>query len=90
MYQGTTSVAYLSTPREVSQGTPNQVAGELEPEGGGGFNPRIKPSKSARALAPEKRFSEISPEVLSFSATCLAPEGIHPPIAILFQTVPAL
>jgi 16S rRNA (cytosine967-C5)-methyltransferase len=30
----------------------------VETEGGGGFNPRIKPTKSARALAPEKSYSE--------------------------------
>jgi len=29
------------------------AAGKLDPEGGGGFNPRIKPTESARALAPE-------------------------------------
>jgi thiamine-monophosphate kinase len=30
----------------------------LDPEGGGGFNPRIKPTGSIRALAPEVNFSE--------------------------------
>jgi serine/threonine protein kinase/TPR repeat protein len=32
----------------------NDASKYLEPEGGGGFNPRIKPTQSTRALAPEK------------------------------------
>jgi hypothetical protein len=32
----------------------SQAAEKLTPEGGGGFNPRITPAKSARALAPEE------------------------------------
>jgi 16S rRNA (cytosine967-C5)-methyltransferase len=35
-----------------------QAAEELDPEGGGGFNPRMNPTKSMRALAPEGRSSE--------------------------------
>ncbi len=53
-----------------------QAAEKLDSEGGGGFNPRIKPTESTRALAPEGRFPLISPEIPSFSAACLAPEGI--------------
>jgi len=52
-----------------------QAAEKLDPEGGGGFNPRIKPTGSMRALAPEGRFSTISHEIPSFSAASLAPEG---------------
>ena len=50
-------------------------AEELHTEGGGGFNPRIKPIGSTRALAPEGRFSPISPEIPSSPAASLAPEG---------------
>jgi hypothetical protein len=35
-----------------------QVAEKLDTEGGGSFNPRIKPAKSARALAPEECLSQ--------------------------------
>jgi 16S rRNA (cytosine967-C5)-methyltransferase len=52
-----------------------QTAEEPDPEGGGGINPRIKPIESTRALAPEECFPPISPEIPSFSATSLAPEG---------------
>ncbi len=50
----------------------SQAAEKLNSEGGGGFNPRIKPTKSTRALAPEERSPQISPELLSFSAACKA------------------
>jgi hypothetical protein len=46
-----------------------QAAEKLVPEGGGGFNPRIS-SKIDRALAPEKRFLPISPQILPFFADC--------------------
>jgi release factor glutamine methyltransferase len=49
-----------------------QAAEKLDLEGGGGFNPRIKPIKSMRALAPEERILPISPENLPFSAACKA------------------
>jgi ceramide glucosyltransferase len=39
-------------PETTSSGT-QQATEELEPEGGGGFNPRIKPTELTRALAPE-------------------------------------
>ena len=52
-----------------------QSAEKLDLEGGGGFNPRIKPAKSARASAPEERFSPISPEMSTFSIAFLALEG---------------
>jgi nifR3 family TIM-barrel protein len=35
------------------QGTTSQAAEKLDSEGAGGFNPRIKPEESTRALAPE-------------------------------------
>jgi hypothetical protein len=54
----------------------SQPAEKLDLEGGGGFNPRIKPTESALALAPEGFFLPVSPKILSFSAASLAPEGI--------------
>jgi glutamyl-tRNA synthetase len=50
-----------------------QIAEILDSEGGGGFNPRIQPTESTRALAPEGRFPPIAPGIPGFSATCLAP-----------------
>jgi hypothetical protein len=47
----------------------------FEPEGGGGFNPRIKPAESTLALAPEALFTSISPGTPSFSAASLDPAG---------------
>jgi 23S rRNA pseudouridine2605 synthase len=49
-----------------------RAAEKLDSEGGGGFNPRIKPTESTRALAPEGRSSPISPETQSFSAASKA------------------
>jgi hypothetical protein len=49
-----------------------QAAEKLDLEGGGGFNPRITPIESMRALAPEERILPISPENLPFSAACKA------------------
>jgi|CZKF01.1.fsa_nt_gi ceramide glucosyltransferase len=37
---------------EATSSRTQQAAEELEPEGGGGFNPRIKPTEFTRALAP--------------------------------------
>jgi hypothetical protein len=48
--------------------TPKQAAQELDAEGGGGFNPRIKPTESTRALAPERPSTPISPDTPSVSA----------------------
>jgi hypothetical protein len=45
------------------------AAEKLDPEGGGGFNPRIKPAESTTALAPEAGFSGNSPASGSLSAT---------------------
>ena len=53
------------------QGTTLQPAEKLNPEGGGGFNPRIKPAESTRALAPEEGFSGDSLIVPPFSAASL-------------------
>ncbi len=58
-----------------------QAAEKLNSEGGGGFNPRIKPAESPQALATEGRFPPISPLIPSFSAACLAAESVaaaHP------------
>jgi hypothetical protein len=43
----------------------------------GVFNPRIKPAKSMLALATERRFSQISPEIPSLSADTLASEEMY-------------
>jgi hypothetical protein len=43
-----------------------QAAEKLDLEGGGGFNPRIKPIESMKALAPEERILPISTENLPF------------------------
>jgi hypothetical protein len=48
-------------------------AEKLGSEGGGGFNPRIKPTESMWALAPEGRFPPTSREFPSFSEGCKAP-----------------
>ncbi|MGA3264284.1 MAG: glutamate--tRNA ligase [Terracidiphilus sp.] len=50
-----------------------QLAEILDSEGGGGFNPRIQPTESTRALAPEGRFPPTAPGIPGFSATCLDP-----------------
>jgi hypothetical protein len=52
---------------QMRQGTTLQAAEKLDLEGGGGFNPRIKPAESTRALAPEGRYTPISPQIPSFS-----------------------
>jgi hypothetical protein len=49
-----------------------QAAEKLDSEGGGGFNPRIKPAESTRSLAPEEGFSGDSLIVPPFSAACKA------------------
>jgi long-chain acyl-CoA synthetase len=54
-----------------------QAAGKLAAEGGGGFNPRIKPGESTWALAPDESLPPISPETVSSSATSLAPDVSH-------------
>jgi hypothetical protein len=53
-----------------SRAGPKQAAEKLGAEGGGGFNPRIRPTESARALAPEGRNLPISRQTQSFSAAC--------------------
>jgi 23S rRNA pseudouridine2605 synthase len=58
LYQGTTSVVPNAKQKKVRALAPEGniiPKGVVVPEGGGGFNPRIKPKKSARALAPEIR-----------------------------------
>ena len=56
----------------------SQAAEKLDPEGGGGFNPRIKPTESTPALVAEGSFTRISSKTPSFFAACLAPEGSLP------------
>jgi replication-associated recombination protein RarA len=56
LYQGTTSVVPLKQLNEEGALAPAEKLdseGGGSTEGGGGFNPRIKPTKSTRALAPE-------------------------------------
>jgi hypothetical protein len=48
-----------------------QAADKLDSEGGGGFNPRIKPKESMRALAPEGRPSQMSTAIHPFPEACL-------------------
>ena len=43
--------------------TASPPAGKIDTEGGGGFNPRTKPSGSKRALAPEGSLLPITPEI---------------------------
>ena len=47
----------------------------LTSEGDGGFNPRVKPIETTGALAPEKRISPVSPEILSLPAASIG-EGL--------------
>ena len=64
------------------QGTTSQAAGKSEPEGGGGFNPRINPVTPAWALAPEIRFMPIA---LDFPS-CHAASRVVPQMLIaLYQ-----
>jgi tRNA/rRNA methyltransferase len=53
-----------------------RTMGKVEPdaEGCGGFNPRTKPAKSLRALAPEEQIQPLSPESPELSA---APTSGH-------------
>jgi hypothetical protein len=44
-----------------------QAAEKPGPDGGGGFNPRLKPTESTLASAPEGRHTSISPPIPSFS-----------------------
>src|ERR1035437_4976663 len=47
-------------------GVASQAAEKPNPEGGGGFNPRIKPHETMWALAPEECFSPIELECRPF------------------------
>jgi hypothetical protein len=60
----------------------SEAAEKLKTEGGGGFNPRIKPAKSARALAPEGCFLPIQLEMSSFSAASSVAEGRLPSVSL--------
>jgi len=76
---GVAIIEKLKAAEALYQGTTSQLAEELNPEGGGGFNPRIKPTESAGALAPGESFSVkgtgFSPYINpSESAGALAPE----------------
>jgi lipoyl(octanoyl) transferase len=52
-----------------------QAAEKLETEGGGSFNPRIKPAESTRGFSPGDASSGNSPAIPPFSAARLTPEG---------------
>ena len=58
--------------REKPASGSKQAAEKPAPEGGGGFNPRIKPTEPKLALATEERFPPIPPEIPSFSAASKA------------------
>jgi tRNA dimethylallyltransferase len=63
-----------------------RTAEKRYPEGGGGFNLRIKPTASIPALAAEECFPSISLQNTSCSAASLAPEGNvsnNEPLAVL-------
>jgi TPP-dependent pyruvate/acetoin dehydrogenase alpha subunit len=49
-----------------------QAAEKVKTEGGGGFNPRVKPTESAPALAAEEHFLPVSPDFPSLSAATIA------------------
>jgi len=79
-----------------------QAAGKLASEGGGGFNPRIKPAESMPALAAEGRFPSSTPEIQASPAVSEAkpiqiePSQVQPiepkpipPDPIPLQTMPA-
>ena len=55
-----------------------QAAENRDTEGDGGFTPRVKPAESTGALAPEGRFSSISPEIPPFSAQTEPARYIYP------------
>jgi 23S rRNA pseudouridine2605 synthase len=60
LYQGTTSVV---PDAQQKKGRALAPEGGVVPEGGGGFNPRIKPKKITRALAPERSLeADAAPE----------------------------
>ena len=54
---------------ETDEEVEEPAAEKLKPEGGVGFNPRIRPMESERALAPESSLSRILPESPNLSAT---------------------
>jgi len=54
-------------------GRVEQATEKLGTEGGGGFNPRIRPTERARALAPDRRIPPVPPQLGPFSAACKAP-----------------
>jgi hypothetical protein len=66
MYKGATEQGAEKLKTEGGRGPQRRVL--VTGVGAGGFNPRIKPAKSARALALEVCFPLISPEISSFSA----------------------
>jgi hypothetical protein len=59
------------------QGTTSPAAEKPDTEGDGGFNPRVKPIESLRALAPEVGFSGLSPENKPFSAASSVVPKMH-------------
>src|ERR1017187_9782016 len=59
--------------------TTRKSAEKPNPEGGGGFNPRIKPKESMRALAPEQCFSPGGPPS---ARLCFYAKGGAPKLSI--------
>jgi segregation and condensation protein A len=77
----------------------SQPAEELDPEGGGGFNPRIKPTELARALAPETPpepivdpapVDEPAPAIDSDSSPSLGEVGSTPEPPIEHESAPVI
>ena len=67
--------------KESLSGTHKAATGKIDPEGGGGFTPRIKPTESTLALATDGRFPPIPPEIPSSSAACEAVPFQNPTFA---------
>ena len=70
-------MANFAPAQALYQGTTSEAAEKPNTEGGGGFNPRMKPTESSGASAPEGGLPPNSHEMPPLSATCLAPAGIR-------------
>jgi serine/threonine protein kinase len=83
MYQGTASAVPQTQQKEARALAPE---GRGDTEGGGGFNPRIKPAQSTRALAPEAMYQGTAsavPQTQQKEVRALAPAGALPvPLAL--------
>ena len=72
LYRGTNTVVPIA---QLNDAGASRATEKPKTEGGGGFNPRMKPTKSVPALAAEEQFLPVSPEMPSISAARLALEG---------------